>query len=118
MKSTSNNFNDETFELKLNCWIVGDDYNKINHAKILSSEFVADLQNLIKMLASNRLSEVDGKKLSLWPGNFNPLNLKEEAEGLKNRNPLYPLANLGDVFGSGTDSSKVNVIIRVPGEYP
>jgi hypothetical protein len=71
--------------LELNCWVLGDDYNRTFPVKIANNETVGALKDAIKDKVKREFLDVDAKSLDLWKVRFSNFLLFTESRIDRNR---------------------------------
>ena len=97
--------------LSLNCFLRGDDPDRMFTVKISKTENVSILKDLIKKEKARHLGHVAASDLDLWKADF-PIN--DLPTFLTDGPKLGPLALLLDVFPSQPDITFIHVIVYVP----
>ncbi|KAF8157793.1 hypothetical protein B0H34DRAFT_844095 [Crassisporium funariophilum] len=99
----------------LNCFILGDNPDRMFTVKIPKTENVSILKDLIKEKNPSSLRNIDAKSIDLWQISF-PI------DDLHSKNPptvgpeLRSEKLLSDAFPSALDINCIHVVARVPGE--
>ncbi|KAG1738714.1 hypothetical protein EDB19DRAFT_2039530 [Suillus lakei] len=98
--------------LKINCFILGDDPDQIFRVKIAWTKAVYDLKKLIKE-KKHEFDGVDANTLQLWKVDINPekerkLDLPHDAKELK------PLTRLSKVFTVAPDDKHLHIFVQRP----
>jgi hypothetical protein len=108
---------DFTQPLSLNCFLLGDDLDRMFTVKIDTTETVSILKKLIKEENPSSLGNVDVKNIDLWHVSFPIDDLSKETTiaGPKLKSEKL----LSDVFHSELNTNCIHVFSRVsgPGEY-
>jgi hypothetical protein len=79
-------------ELKLNCWIVGDEFGHIFSVSVARSEQVTELRKAIKLASKERLANIDPHHLDLWKVSINIDDFnKKTTESLQDNQRMGPL---------------------------
>jgi hypothetical protein len=77
--------------LELNCWVLGDDYNRTFPVKIANNETVAALKKAIKEEKKRAFLDVDADSLDLWKVRFSNFPLfKYSTQILPTRAGFHP----------------------------
>ena len=101
--------------LSLNCYILGRDPARMFTVKVLETENVSILKDLIKEKNASTLKDVDALDLDVWkvdlPVSHFPNSFEETI--LPNNDVLSPLQELSEVF-LAPDRQRVHVVIKLP----
>jgi hypothetical protein len=100
--------------LSLNCFVLGDDPDRMFTVEIAKTKNISILKDLIKEKKDSQLKDVDASDLNLWRVEF-PIDLDDlpsnpSAYGFKLRSGKL----LSDVFPSGLGIHCVHVVAHVP----
>ena len=104
---------DPTQLLSLNCFLLGDEPDRMFTVEIPKNKNVSILKDLIKEKKASRLDHIDASDLDLWQVSF-PI------DDLPSKNPptvepkLTSEKLLFDVFPSDLDTNRIHVVARVP----
>ena len=99
--------------LSLNCFVLGDDPDRMFTVKIPKTDNVSILKSSIKKEKASRLKDIDASDLDLWKAEF-PI------DDLPTKNPLTDGPKLGsgellsDAFPSELDIRHIHVTVYVP----
>ena len=108
-------FEDSNFNI--NCWIEGDDYNRIFSIKISRDENVDALKVAIKARNQIALKDVDAVALILHHVSIPPSPELAEHVAASDKLKLNALDTLSEVFANGLLAKHVNVVVEVPQAY-
>ena len=106
---------DSAQHFSLNCFILGDNPDRMFTVKIPKTENVSILKDLIKEKNPSSLGNIDAKNIDLWQISF-PI------DDLHSKNPptvgpkLRSEKLLSDAFPSALDINRIHVVARVPGQ--
>jgi hypothetical protein len=103
--------------LSLNCFVLGDDLNKVFTVKIPKTKNVSILKDRIKEKNSNSFGNVDSKNIDLWNVSI-PIDddTEEKLKNINNLEPLKPLLPLSRVFPRVEENHLHILILNVMGE--
>ena len=106
---------DPTQLLSLNCFVLGDDPDRMFVVEIEKTKSVSILKKLIKEENPSSLGNVDVKNIDLWQTSYlidDLLYKTPTTVGPK----LRPEKLLSDAFPSELDTNRIHVFARVPGQ--
>ncbi|KAG1731694.1 hypothetical protein EDB19DRAFT_2007418 [Suillus lakei] len=97
--------------LKLNCFILGDDPDHSFSVDIVQTRTVSDLKKLIKEKNKHEFDGVDAKRLKLWQVDIDPkkekkLDLPHDAK------KLQPLTRLSEVFTVQPEDRHLHIFVE------
>src|SRR5262245_39009292 len=108
--------------LQLNCWVLGDDANKVFYVEIANDRPVSALKKAIKYENSESFQGIDARSLILWKVSIpddddRDARLKRFRPKRDAQNGVYclskPMKRLHEVFGDPTDDH-LHVIVVPP----
>ena len=102
-----------TQPLSLNCFLLGDDPDRMFTVKVPKTKNVSILKSLIKKEKASRLKDVDASDLDLWKADFPISDLPTKnlsTDGTK----LGSGELLSDVFPSELNIKSIHVTVYVP----
>ena len=103
--------------LTLNCYVRGDDQDRVFEVEIGENKSIASLKKAIKDEKSQTFRDVDVDSLVLWKGSVSfDRRLKQEVEKINFREekPLQPGDVLSRVFSDGVDREVVHIVVDPP----
>ena len=99
--------------LSLNCFLLGDDPDRMFTVEILNNKNVSILKDLIKEKKASQLKDIDASDLDLWKVDFPIDNLP--TKNLVTDGPKLGSGELlSDVFPSELDIRFIHVTVYVP----
>jgi hypothetical protein len=99
--------------LSLNCFIHGDDPDRMFTVKVPKTDNVSILKSLIKNEKASRLKDIDASDLDLWKVDF-PINDLPTKKLLTDGPKLGSGELLSNVFPSELDIRFIHVTVYVP----
>ena len=104
---------DPTQLLSLNCFLIGDDPDRMFTVKIPKTDNVSILKSSIKKEKASRLKDIDASDLDLWKAEF-PIDDLPTQNPLTDGPKLRSGELLSDVFPSELDIRYIHVTVYVP----
>jgi hypothetical protein len=101
--------------LRINCWILGDDYMHVFVVEISRNEIVHDLKTAIKVEKHPFLNDIDANTLILYKVSIQCTpQLAEHVAALELNEKLLPWVELSEVFANGLLPKHVHVVVETP----
>jgi Crinkler effector protein N-terminal domain len=103
-------------DLSINCWILGDEYDRALNVAISGNKDVYALQKAIKAEWQNRLKDTDAIALDLYGVSIprSPRLAEDVAVLDLGKLKLDPFDELSEVFASGLVPKHIHVVVRIP----
>ncbi|KAG0028814.1 hypothetical protein BGZ81_004393 [Podila clonocystis] len=124
LRARKRHFTDSTRRkmLKLFCLVEGESTSKAFSIKVLATDTVDDLKNLIKTSLSPQFDDIAAKNLTLWGVSFLFSHSKRKEhvflKDLPTSRELDPMDNISDVFKDPLIEKSVNIIVQRPPRAP
>ena len=105
-------------QVRLNCWVLGEDFTRIFHVEIDCRKDVGGLREAIKEKMKPAFDHITANSLEVWnvsiPIDENT-NLQAEVNRLRllDKKPLWPLKGLHRIF-KDLDQDSLHVVVKAP----
>ena len=97
--------------LSINCFLLGSDSSDVFTVKILKTENVSILKDLIKEKQSPRLNHVVASELTVWKVSL-PVDTELTVDGLE---PLHSVKKISSIFGEkDLVDEHVHILVQAP----
>jgi hypothetical protein len=99
--------------LSINCLLLGRDSSEVFEVKILKTEKVSFLKDLIKEKQSHRLNHVDASELTVWKVSLPEDTITSEltVDGIK---ALRSVEKISSVFREALVDEHVHILVQAP----
>ena len=101
--------------VNLNCWVQGDDIDRIFPVEIAPTKTVGALKDVIKEKKKHAFRDIDADILVLWEVSIRiDDNFDKNLEKRKHANPLLPWQKLSSVFLDQPADGHLSIVIKAP----
>jgi hypothetical protein len=102
--------------LSINCLLLGSDSSEVFTVKILKTENVSILKDLIKEKQSHRLSHVDASELTVWKVSLPADTITPEltVDDVEACEKLRSVKKISSIFGDALGDEHVQILVQAP----